>query len=306
MSHKTRLDAIADLLRSVDASGISSTRPLKDGRDDVVVTCASGSRHLVRLEAHHDSVLRQKWGYEQMRRAGIRCPTVEAHVEPCDEFPGGCLVLEWLDAVPAIDALRRHRDSRVGSDMCRDLGALLRSLHNAEAHGDVPEYIFDDRLGRGGLYDCLEQFVGHSVRDGLVDARFMGDARSLVDRYAPRVPDPYPPMLHFTDMHFSNVLVESADDPGAAGLIDIEEITVGWQMWDFTSWESWALRFGHSWAREHILHGYGELDMELYGVALLLRLAHPSTFVGTTRVEVTRAVQSVDIGDFRLDRLYQA
>ncbi|MAF09481.1 hypothetical protein CMK11_03430 [Candidatus Poribacteria bacterium] len=297
-------DALRDILRSVDASDISSTQPLKEGRDDIVVTCASGSRHLVRLEGLHDSLLRQKWGYEQMRRAGLPCPVVEAHVEPCQEFPAGCLVLEWLEAVPASAALREHGDGPVTHEMCRELGALLRSLHDVTAYREVPAYIFDDRGGHGGLYDCLEQFVGHSVRDGLVDARFLDDARSLVDRYASRVPDPYPYKLHFTDMHFSNALVASVADPRAMGLIDIEEITVGWQMWDFTSWESWGLRFGNSWAREHILAGYGEVDMELYGVALLLRLAHPSTFVGTTREEITRAVESGDIGDFRLGNLY--
>ena len=65
---------LRDLVRSVDDSDVVSVHRLKPERMDLVVACASGRKHLLRFEAQHVSLLRQKWGYERLAGGGIPCP----------------------------------------------------------------------------------------------------------------------------------------------------------------------------------------------------------------------------------------
>jgi len=76
-------------------------------------------------------------------------------------------------------------------------------------------------------------------------------------------------------------------------------------MWDFTNWECWGLRFGLGWARQHILEGYGGIDIDGYRLALLIRLSRAFTFVGSTREQIVRTVETGDLSQFALDQLYQ-
>ena len=75
-------------------------------------------------------------------------------------------------------------------------------------------------------------------------------------------------------------------------------------MWDFTNWECWGIRFLGGWTRTHILQGYGSVDMDMYRMAVMVRLARPITFTGSTRQQIERAVDAQDIAAFDLDALY--
>ena len=59
------------------------------------------------------------------------------------------------------------------------------------------------------------------------------------------------------------------------------------------------------WTRKYILQGYGPVDMDLYRMAVLVRLSRPDTFVGTTRQQVESAMAEQDINVFDLDELYK-
>jgi aminoglycoside phosphotransferase (APT) family kinase protein len=123
-------------------------------------------------------------------------------------------------------------------------------------------------------------------------------------KYTERIPDPAPQRLYFSDMHFSNVLFYDKNPPRVAGFVDIEEIGVGWPLWDFTNWECWGIRFLGGWTRKYILEGYGYVDMDMYRMAVMVRLARPVTFSGSTRQQIERAVATQDIEAFELDALY--
>jgi len=293
---------LADVIRSIDASDIVSARPLTANRRDIVVSCASGLDHLVRFEEEHVSLLRQKWGCEQMQRARVGCPRVEAFLPPSEAFPSGCMVISWLPGIPADHLIRRYGPGEAGYQLCRMLGGALRRLHTTLVHGPIPDYVFvqDRASAHRFMTSCLDQLR----QEGLVDAAFKRKAVRLLEPYLERIPDPYPHTLCFTDMHFHNVLVADADPSEVVGFVDVEGIAVGWAMWDFTNWECWGLRFGLSWTREHILTGYGPLDLEMYRFALLIRLARPFTFSGSIREQIVDAVESQDLRRFDLARLY--
>lgn len=296
-------DSIAHLIRKADPSEILSVRELKEDRDDLVVACASGRSHLVRLEQSFVSLQRQKWGYEQLRISGIPCPQVEVFIEPDDVFPAGCMVVSWVDAIAAENVIRRKGECEQSHSLCRELGRLLRRLHNTRPTGDIPEYIFTHTQdgSRNAAHSHLQQ-----LREAeLVDAKFGADYWNLLELLLAQIPDPRPETLCFTDMHFGNVLVQPTEPHTVAAVVDIEEIGVGWPYWDFTNWECWGLRFDLGWTRPHILEGYGPIDMELCRMALLVRLARPFTFAGSTREQILKAVDSGNIMDFELRKLYQ-
>ncbi|MDE3000541.1 MAG: aminoglycoside phosphotransferase family protein [Gemmatimonadota bacterium] len=294
---------LQDLIKSIDNSPVVSVARVKDERDDLLVTCKSGRRHLLRIEDGPIPLLRQKWAYEQLRQGGVPCPRVEATIEPDSDVPNGCLLISWIEAVPSSEIIRREGQGEKSHALCRELGRALRRLHHVNVAGPVPDFIF--KHTRAGAYQRMEDFVGQLREAELIDKDFEGRYRRLFEKYAATIPAELTTTLCFTDTHFSNIIVYDRPNPGVAGFVDMEEIGVGWPMWDFTNWECWGMRFGLSWTRDHILEGYGEIDMEMYRFALLVRLSRPFTFVGSTREQIIRAVESEDIGNFKLERLYQ-
>ena len=106
-------------------------------------------------------------------------------------------------------------------------------------------------------------------------------------------------------MHFSNVLVYDTVEPTVAAFVDVEEIGVGWPMWDFTNWECWGMRFGLGWTRKYVFEGYGDVDVMAYRLALLLRMSLPFTFVGSTREQIVNAVELRDLSQFDPEQLYR-
>jgi aminoglycoside phosphotransferase (APT) family kinase protein len=296
-------DQLRDLVRSVEVSDIASIDRLKPERRDLLVTCASGCKHLLRLEDHAVSLLRQKWGYERLREGGVPCPEIEAFLEPDGDDGSGCLVLSWVDAVPAAHLIEREGPGKRSHALCRKLGRALRGLHSVPVTGPVPEYVSVHT--REGARTWSRQCFAGLRAEGMVDASFEDGANRLVDVHLHLIPDPYPRFLCFTDMHFYNVLVRDGTEPEVAAFVDIEEIGVGWPMWDFTNWECWGMRFGRGWTREPIMAGYGDLDMLAYRLALLIRLSRPFTFVGSTREQIVRAVEAQDLAQFELDELYR-
>jgi hypothetical protein len=124
-------DRLRDLVRSVDRTDIASVDHLKPERRDLLVVCASGRAHLLRLEAHAVSLLRQKWGYERLREGGVPCPEIEAFLEPdAGDDASGCLVLSWVDAIPAAHIIEREGPGERTYALCRKLGRALRELHS--------------------------------------------------------------------------------------------------------------------------------------------------------------------------------
>ena len=176
----------------------------------------------------------------------------------------------------------------------------MRSLN---VTAPIPNYIF--RHSREGAVDFAAGCFAQLRDERLVDETFQEQAILLVVKYAHLIPDPMSHKLCFTDMHFRNVLVDDGDVPVVAAFVDIEEIGVGWPMWDFTNWECWGLRFGLDWTRPYILEGYGDIDMDAYKLALMIRLSRPFTFVGSTRTQIIAAVEQQDLSYFHLDKLYQ-
>ncbi|MDF1513305.1 MAG: hypothetical protein P1S60_05805 [Anaerolineae bacterium] len=59
-----------------------------------------------------------------------------------------------------------------------------------------------------------------------------------------------------------------------------------------------------NWTRAPILRGYGPIDMDMYRMAVLVRLSRPETFVGSTRAQIEKAVAAQDLQVFELDNLY--
>jgi aminoglycoside phosphotransferase (APT) family kinase protein len=291
------------VIQSIDDTEIASAIPLRRrNQTDLLVTCASSSKHLIRYESQHVSVLRQKWAYEQLLDHGLPCPKIEAYVPPSSDFPEGCLVLSWLDAVPAGDIIGREGPGFMSFGVCRDMGRLLRDLHAVRVVGVVPDYVFTST--RQGTRNFAVQCMRSLEVESLVDAEFSVRFLDLVAPYIERIPDPAPQKLYFSDMHFGNVLFYDEDPPRIAGFVDVEELGVGWPLGDFTNWECWGIRFFGGWARQHILQGYGAVDMDMYRMAVMVRLARPITFSGSIRYQIGRAVAAQDINAFDLDALY--
>ena len=303
MSDQTAIDdSIRAAIARVDSTEIASAVRLKKERRDVLVTCASGARHLARFEDDPRSLLRQKWAYEQLRLGGVPCPRVEAFIERGGVGGEDCLLLEWIEAESAATALARMGRSARGAELCRELGKALRSLHAVQVQGKVPDHVF--RSTRAWAREFVEGQIAKLIEGRSVDAAFREPYLRLLLPFADRIPDPPLPNLCFTDMHFHNVLVSNGDAPRAVAFVDTDEIGIGWPYWDFTNWEVWGLRFGLAWTREHILGGYGDVDLSLYRFALLVRLSHPKTLVGSARELAIRAVERQDIDSFDLDALY--
>jgi hypothetical protein len=86
--------------------------------------------------------------------------------------------------------------------------------------------------------------------------------------------------------------------------IDVAETLVGCPIWDFVNWERSELLYGHSWARNPVLEGYGTLDMALYRFAVMVRFSEPhDLFRGGIKEQITNAVESGDIMAIELDSL---
>jgi aminoglycoside phosphotransferase (APT) family kinase protein len=238
------VDRVARVIRDVDGSAILAISRATRRRKDVLVSCASGERHLVRLEDDHRSLLRQRWGYEQLAAAGLPCPRVESFVGPSADFPTGCMVLSWMDAAPAEQIIRRLGPCEKSYDLCRSLGGVLRDLHSVRVEVAVPDYIFTST--RAGARRMTARHV-RLLRDaGLVSAAFERKYLDLLSKYVDLIPEPPPSHLCFGDMHFSNVLAYDEDPPRVAGIVDVEEIAMGWPLWDFTNWECWGLHAGRT------------------------------------------------------------
>ena len=89
------------LIRTIDDSEILSVNRLKPERADLVVACASGRKYLLRFEEQHVSLLRQKWGYEQLMAGGNPCPKVAGFLEPDDDYPVAvCCSRGWMRCPP--------------------------------------------------------------------------------------------------------------------------------------------------------------------------------------------------------------
>lgn len=73
---------LIELIGSIDDSRITDVTRLKKERQDLLVSCESGRKHLIRFEEKHICLVHQKWAYEKMRSGGIPCPEIEAFVEP--------------------------------------------------------------------------------------------------------------------------------------------------------------------------------------------------------------------------------
>jgi len=296
------LEQVEVLVSSIDPSGIVSARALKPERDDQVVICESGRRYLVRFAREYLTLTHEKWGYDALRQAGLPCPRVEAFVEPCEAFPEGCMVVEWLEAVRAAHVLERDGRTDQSLLLCERLGKAIRQLHSAPASGTPPR-----RPGLPSRERALQSGRERSawLREvGLIDAAFEKKLVALVEKYAPRIPEPEPRTLSFGDLHLGNLLVYDRGEPTVAGFVDADLVSVGWPMWDFTNWERWELFYEHAWVREPILAAYGPLDMELYRLAVLLRFAgHHEVFPGSFCQQMTNAVESGDIMAFDLDKL---
>jgi aminoglycoside phosphotransferase (APT) family kinase protein len=292
------------LVKSVDGTEIISVTELPRREEtDILVTCTSGKKHLLRKESQQVSLLRQKWGYEQLTRNGLPCPEVERYVPPTADYPQGCLVISWLDGIPAGEIIEREGTGKTSYHLCREMGRLLRGLHETPVTGPVPDYIFSST--RNDAHNFAIHCAGTLKDASLVDERFVSLFMRLVEPYIERIPHPAPQNLCFSDMHFSNVLFYDEHPPRIAGFVDVEEIGVGWPLWDFTNWECWGIRFFGNWTRQHILQGYGPVDMDMLRMAVLVRLARPVTFTGSTRQQIQRAVEEQDISAFDLNALYK-
>lgn len=296
-------DQIRAAVSCVDPSGIISCARLKKDRRDVLIACASGTRHLARFEDDPRSLLRQKWAYEQLRRGGVPCPRVEALIEKGGAGGEDCLLLEWIEAESAATVLARLGRGETGARLCLELGKALRLLHAVPVQGEAPDHVF--RSTRAWAREFVEGQSAKLVEARAVDAAFRERYLRLLLPFVGRIPDPPLPNLCFTDMHFHNVLVSREDEPRVVAFVDTDEIGIGWPYWDFTNWEVWGLRFGLAWTREHILRGYRDIDLSLYRFALLIRLSHPKTFVGAAREQIVRVVEREDVDSFDLDALYR-
>jgi hypothetical protein len=101
-----------------------------------------------------------------------------------------------------------------------------------------------------------------------------------------------------------SVLVYDRKESTVAAFVEIEEIGVGWPMWDFTDWECWGMRFGLGWTCRHIPEGVGEIDVRGYRLALLIGLSRPSAFVRSTREQIINTVKHQDLSLLDLEALY--
>jgi aminoglycoside phosphotransferase (APT) family kinase protein len=228
---------------------------------------------------------------------------VELWIEPGELLPNGCLVVQWLDgAVPAGDILEREGKNAHTLLLCEKLGQALQQLHSAEVQGVIPDFI-----GRADRANALwyGQSKARILREvGLVNEAFERKFVALVEKYVGRIPDPHPPTLCFQDMHFSNILVATDSEPEVAAFIDVSETVVGCPLWDFTNWERWELLYHHPWVREPVLEAYGEIDMELYRFAVLVRFAEShDLFQGAIKEQISRAVEAGEAMAFDLDQL---
>jgi len=299
------LDArLIKLIGSIDDGKITNVTRLKRERQDLLVSCESGRKHLIRFEERHISLVHQKWGYEVMRSGGIPCPEIEAFVEPEKGLPEGCMILSWIDAIPAAEVIRREGRNEKSMKLCHKLGRTLCDLHSVRITDPIPDYVFISN--RQVAYDWARGAVKGLLEHYLIDQAFAERFLALADKYAESIPDPIPHNLCFWDMHFYNIIVYDTEEPEIAGIIDVEETGVGWPMWDFTNWERWGLYYEDSWVRKPVLEAYGEIDMAMYRFAVMVRMSqHPEIFTGAIKEQVTRAVDAQDIMSFDLDKLYQ-
>ena len=294
---------LIELIGSIDASRITNVTHLKKERQDLLVSCESGRKHLIRFEKKHISLIHQKWAYEKMRSGGIPCPEIEAFVETEKDIPEGCMILSWIDAIPAAVIIGREGRNERSMKVCYKAGEVLKSLHSVQIDGPIPDYVFisDRQVAHRWSRRAAKSLLEHDLIDQAFAERFL----ALADECAQSIPDPVPHNLCFWDMHFFNIIVYDTEEPEIAGIIDVEETGVGWPMWDFTNWERWGLYYGDAWVRDPVLEAYGEIDMAMYRFAVMTRMAqHPEIFTGTIREQVTRAVDAQDIMAFDLDKLY--
>ena len=147
---------LIELIGSIDDGKITNVTRLKKERQDLLVSCDSkgyylfdqtfskslSRKHLIRFEEKYIFLLHQKWGYEIMRSGGVPCPEIEAFVEPEKALPEGCMVLSWIDAVPAVEIIHREGRNEKSMKLCRKRGEVLRSLHSIQIAGPIPDYVF--------------------------------------------------------------------------------------------------------------------------------------------------------------------
>lgn len=295
---------LMELIGSIDDSKIADVEQLKRERQDLLISCESGQKHLIRFEERHISLVHQKWGYEMMRSGGIPCPEIESFVEPEKDIPEGCMVLSWIDAIPAARIIDREGQNEKSMRLCQKLGKIIKDLHSVQITDSIPDYVFIS--DRQVVHSWSRGAVDGLLKCDLIDKAFADKFFALVDKYAQKIPEPVPYNLCFWDMHFSNIIAYDTEEPEIAGIIDVEETGVGWPMWDFTNWERWELFYGHSWVRKPVLEAYGDIDMAMYRLAVMIRMSqYPDIFPGAIEKQVRRAVYAQDIMAFDLDKLCQ-
>ena len=183
-------DRFIELIASIDDGKITNITRLKKERRDLLVSCNSGRKHLIRFEERHISLIHQKWAYEKMRSRGIPCPEIEAFVEPEKDIPEGCMVLSWIDAIPVAEVIYREGRNERSLKVCHKVGEVLKSLHSVQIDEPIPDYVFISdrqvahRWSRGAVKGLLE----HDLIDKVFAERFL----DLADKYVQLIPDPVP------------------------------------------------------------------------------------------------------------------
>ncbi len=72
----------------------------------------------------------------------------------------------------------------------------------------------------------------------------------------------------------------------------------------FTNWERWELSYGHAWVCTPVLEAYGDIDMAMYRMAVLIRYTeYHDLFPGEIGNQIRRVVNTGDPMAFDLDRL---
>lgn len=143
------------LIGSIDDGKITNVTRLNKERQDLLVSCDSegyylfdqtfskslSRKHLIRFEEKHISLLHQKWGYEMMHSGGVPYPEVEAFVKPEKDLPECCMVLSWIDAIPAVELIHREGRNEKSMKLCHKLGEVLCSLHSIQIAGPIQDYV---------------------------------------------------------------------------------------------------------------------------------------------------------------------
>jgi len=293
---------LAALIATIDPSGIEEQVQLSRERGDCVIRCTSGKMHHVRFGIPREPLRNEIWGYHAFRDAGVPCREIEKVVDPCDEFPDGCLVASWIEGITAAQFLEREGETDASRQLCVTLGQALWHMHSAEATGEIPSWV-----GRSDRDNFIKYGTGQAKglrRDGLVDAAFERRYIGVVERYAERVPEPCPRTLYFGDMHFSNIIISDSSAPEVIAFIDLAETGVGWPLFDFTNWERWELSYSHAWVRTPVLEAYGDIDVEMYRMAMLIRYTeYHDLFSGEIGNQIKRVVDTGDPMALNLDKL---